>query len=264
MNVKKFATASNLKYLAAFCMFLDHIHEMFATAGAPSWLTMLGRIVFPIFLFLAADSFYYTSNRKAYMKRLYLAYAGMVLLTALLTSIFPTDRMMLANNAFGTFFMTGLYIYSYDLMRAAFQKGQAKLFFKGLGLAVLPLLTFGLFFLYQPVYQFLPYWLARPVAILLGLIPSLFTVEGGYIMVGLGLFFYIFRKHRWLQLAGLVALSVYIYLLDPISLQWMMVFAALPMALYNGQKGSGSKSFFYIFYPSHLAFLYILSVLLLG
>ncbi len=52
----------NLKILAILLMFLDHIYEMFGAFGAPMWLTMLGRIVFPLFMFLAADSFYYTHN----------------------------------------------------------------------------------------------------------------------------------------------------------------------------------------------------------
>ena len=69
-SLKKVSNATNLKLLAICLMFLDHIHEMFSASGAPIWLTMLGRVVFPLFMFLAADSFYYTHNRKAYLKRL--------------------------------------------------------------------------------------------------------------------------------------------------------------------------------------------------
>lgn len=57
--------ATTIKYIAAGLMLLDHVHQMFAANGAPLWLTMLGRPVFPMFLFLAADSFFYTSNRIA-------------------------------------------------------------------------------------------------------------------------------------------------------------------------------------------------------
>jgi len=37
-----------------------------------------------------------------------------------------------------------------------------------------------------------------------------------------------------------------------------------PIFLYNGGKGRGMKNFFYIFYPVHIALLYILSTLLFG
>ena len=50
--------ATSLKLLACLLMFCDHVHEMFAAQGAPLWLTMLGRPVFPIFLFAAAESFH--------------------------------------------------------------------------------------------------------------------------------------------------------------------------------------------------------------
>ena len=64
-DIKKICNATNLKYLAVVLMFLDQIYQMFGSMGAPIWLTMLGRLSFPIFLFLAADSFHYTHDRMA-------------------------------------------------------------------------------------------------------------------------------------------------------------------------------------------------------
>lgn len=46
----KFLSATAIKLIAVVFMFMDHIHQMFVTAGAPIWLTMAGRLVFPIFL----------------------------------------------------------------------------------------------------------------------------------------------------------------------------------------------------------------------
>ena len=48
--------------------------------------------------------------------------------------------------------------------------------------------------------------------------------------------------------------------------EWMGAFAAVPMLLYNGQRGAGLKRLFYIFYPAHVYLLYALSwaVLALG
>ena len=70
--MKKFCNATNLKLFAIVLMVFDHIHQMFVPLGAPVWLTYLGRPVFPILLFLAADSFHYTHDHKAYLRRLLL------------------------------------------------------------------------------------------------------------------------------------------------------------------------------------------------
>nr|WP_276309895.1 TraX family protein [Pueribacillus theae] len=48
------------------------------------------------------------------------------------------------------------------------------------------------------------------------------------------------------------------YLVPFADYQWMMI-AALPfMLIYNRKKGIGLKYFFYIFYPLHIAILYII------
>ena len=39
--------------------------------------------------------------------------------------------------------------------------------------------------------------------------------------------------------------------------QWMMILAAIPIVLYNGEKGRGMRNF-YIFYPAHIAILQLL------
>ena len=44
--------------------------------------------------------------------------------------------------------------------------------------------------------------------------------------------------------------------------EWFDVLAVLPMALYNGQRGSGHKQLFYWFYPAHIYLLYGASCLI--
>lgn len=43
--------------------------------------------------------------------------------------------------------------------------------------------------------------------------------------------------------------------------QWMMVFSLIFILKYNGSRGIGLKYFFYLFYPAHIATLYVLSQL---
>ncbi len=92
------------------------------------------------------------------------------------------------------------------------------------------------------------------------IVKNILTVEGGCLFVLLGLLFYIFRKSRVLQILVLVAMSAYIFIAGD-KIQSIMIFAAVPIALYNGERGKGIKNFFYIYYPLHIGILYVISTL---
>lgn len=246
-------------------MFIDHIHQMWAHAGAPTWLTMLGRVVFPIFLFLMADSFYHTSNRKKFLRRLLIGSWFMTLAAPLLQSVIPNDNIMLINNAFSTFFVAGLYMWFYDLLRDGIRARSAKRIVGSALLFLVPIITAMPLMLVGTLSadpNFSPLTLRVLLYISL-LIPNVLAVEGGFLMVGLGLAFYIFRERRWLQVAALAVVAALVIAMGGFSdIQWLMVFAAIPMLLYNGQRGRGMKDFFYIFYPAHIFGLYIISTLM--
>ena len=104
--------------------------------------------------------------------------------------------------------------------------------------------------------------LTQVFAIVMLMITNLFTVEGGIFMVLLGLIFYIFRTNRKIQFLVLIILSFLAFYTNRTGVQWMMVFAIIPLYFYNGEKGRGDKNFFYIFYPVHIYILYIVASLL--
>lgn len=104
--------------------------------------------------------------------------------------------------------------------------------------------------------------LTQVFAIVMLMIPNLFTVEGGIFMVLLGLIFYIFRTNRKIQFLVLIILSFLAFYTNRTGVQWMMVFAIIPLYFYNGEKGRRDKNFFYIFYPVHIYILYIVASLL--
>ena len=104
--------------------------------------------------------------------------------------------------------------------------------------------------------------LTQVFAIVMLMIPNLFTVEGGIFMVLLGLIFYIFRTNRKIQFLVLIILSFLAFYTNRTGVQWMMVFAIIPLYFYNGEKGRVDKNFFYIFYPVHIYILYIVASLL--
>ena len=255
--------ATTLKFLAVLLMVLDHIHEMFVSMGAPMWLTMAGRLVFPMFLFAASESFYYTHSKKRYLQRLLFASWGMTIFTFILQAVLPNPDVVLMNNAFSTFFVAGLYMLCWDTLKAGIRQkspmeiGKAAVIFLVPILSAIPVYLMAMLSFNENV----PGPVIRLLARIALLIPNILAVEGGVPLVVLGLLFYIFRKHRTIQIGVLLALSLIVYLSGNM-VQSFMALAAIPIALYNGKRGKGMKNFFYIFYPAHIGVLYCIAALI--
>lgn len=257
---RKFLSSTAIKLLAVILMFMDHIHQMFYAFGAPLWLTMAGRSVFPLFLFAAAESFYFTRSKKRYLKRLLFAGWGMTLFTFILQNIIPNETVVLMNNAFSTFFVAGLYMWFWDRFTDGIQKRNRKQAITSVLCCFIPVLcVLPVFFVaVLSANERIPFWMLRLLITISLLVPNIFLIEGGFVFVILGVLFYIFRNHRCLQIAALLFLSAITYLVSG-GFQWMMCLAAVPMALYNGKRGAGMKKFFYLFYPAHIGILYLIS-----
>ena len=255
---RQFLNATTLKLIAATLMFIDHIHEMFSHVGAPIWLTMIGRLVFPMFLFAASESFHYTHSKKRYLLRLLF----MTTFTFVLQGILPNDNVALMNNAFSTFFVSGLYMLFWDIFVDGIHQKSILKIIGAILLCFIPVLLSmpALIGGFLVVNENISPDIVRYIAIFSLYLPSILIVEGSYFSVLLGLLFYIFRRNRVLQIAVLVAMSAYIFITGD-RIQSIMIFAVVPIALYNGEKGKGIKNFFYIFYPLHIGILYVISTL---
>lgn len=201
--------ATAIKVIAMILMVFDHVHQMYAAEGAPLWLTMLGRPVFPLFLFVAADSFYYTKNRKGYLKRLLYASWGMTVITTFVSTVFPNPNIVLMNNAFSTFFVMGLYVQFWDWFMKGIKERKISLILKSLlgciipVICAMPLLLVGALSSGENI----PFFWIRIFVFIALLIPSIMTAEGGVLMVLLGVLFYIFRNKRMLQVFILILFS---------------------------------------------------------
>lgn len=253
----KILNITTLKIIAVVLMFMDHIHQMFLCAGAPTWLTMVGRLVFPIFLFAAAESFHYTHSKRKYLQRLLFASWGMTLFTLLLQQAVPNENVVLMNNAFSTFFLTGLYMLFWDWFIQGIRKKEIKLIIKAVLFSFIPVLC-ALLPVLLVTSESISYSVMRYLTVAIMFIPNILTVEGGFAFVLLGLLFYIFREKRSIQIAVLLIMSVLTYLISG-GFQWLMCLASIPMVLYNGERGRGMKGFFYVFYPAHIGILYLIS-----
>lgn len=249
-------TGMQLKYIAAILMVFDHIHQMFYYTADLTWMTMLGRLVLPIFLFMCAEGYYHTRNRKKYaMRLLYASWIMTVLMNVTMMLLPITEpQIQLMNNVFSTMFLAVLVMYGVDSLKK-------KKIGKGIFILVLPIITF-LPFLFitentSPIVM-------RIIAFFIQIFPSYLTVEGGFIAVFLAASFYFFRNQRIIQYVALAIVALlstgfnFTGLLST-NIQWMMIFSLPLIALYNGLRGTGSKYFFYIFYPTHIIILYVLA-----
>jgi hypothetical protein len=247
-------SGSGVKILGIILMTMDHLHQMFIAQGAPQWLNWFGRPVAVIFIFLCAEGFFYTRSRKRYMLQFLLGFLFMSAMNLLLSLAMPMEHIVLINNIFGTLFMAVFYMWMLELLRAGVKDRRLLKILAAFGGMLLPVaIGFAAILALQTEH--------RIAAIAFAFIPSPFSVEGGFALVFLGAAFYLLRSCRIIQaalLAALSALSWYSSRGYPGSgdFQWLMVFALIPMLLYNGTRGRGGKYFFYLYYPAHIYLLY--------
>ena len=234
--------ASQLKYLAAALMVVDHWNMLFQPLGflfgthpvLSNLFYFIGRMVFPIFAFFMAEGCRHTHDRTAYLLRLGL-FGGVTELPFLLGLLTGSGSVI------ATFFLAAAGIFAYE--RLSVRPPRAA--------ALLPLVVFALLAQCAPTdYGF---W-------------GVVTVAAVYLS----------GTDRRRQLLALAVCMGCIYLLPirnvllfPTAVQWiaagMAELSVLALALcYNGERGGGrySKWFFYWFYPAHLIVLGGLAMLL--
>mgnify|MGYP002796350714 FL=1 len=263
---------TSLKEIALALMVLDHIHYFFSFTGAvPEWFSMLGRVSAPLFLFCTAEGFAHTHDRRTYLLRLWGMGAGMGLVQFAI-------GIGLGRRADGFYPMNGilrdltvacLLWQGIDWLRQR-RLGRALALVGGVGV-LWPAVSLALVAALPPAGQLPLYFLSWTV------LPNwAFSTDGGVWFILGGVLLYALRGRRKIQVLAWAAWAFWIdmgsvsYLLRMgggislgqamlLSYQWMEVFAAPLMLLYNGQRGAGHKQLFYWFYPAHVYGLYLLS-----
>ena len=247
-------TATQLKYLAALFMVADHVGMLldplaacFGPMELPRYLLRyLGRLAFPIFAYFSAQGCRRTHDYRAYLLRLG-AFGAVTHAVACAATGGSSGSVM------ATFFLSALAIWLWEGARA---RGMAPLG----ALAVLGALVLA----------------------------QLLRVDYGWMGVLTVAAVYACGEDRGRQLLVLAACLLFYYLGEGLRPSWAALLSGgdlgplflsftLPHALlmagcsllslpllarYSGERGSGSRWFFYWFYPGHLAALYLLSMLL--
>ncbi|HCL03118.1 MAG TPA: hypothetical protein DHW61_12045 [Lachnoclostridium phytofermentans] len=264
---QKGLTGFQLKYIAMFLMLLDHIHYFFEFTGKiPIWFSMLGRLSAPLFLFCIIEGFTHTHNRKKYFIQIYsiAIVMGLIQFFMIRFGLTRPDGFYPQNQMLATFSVLLIILQGFDWCAK-------KQWVKGLPAIIVPIA--------------LPY-----LAIFIGsMVPGTWffinllhfsilplhswIMDGGTFFILQGILMYLFRKNRKLQAIIFFITTIILYAVIPfvivpditlkmmftVAFEWMGAFAAILMLMYNGEKGKGSKKFFYWFYPGHVYILYALS-----
>lgn len=220
-------TSFAIKMIAAVSMLIDHVGLIFFPSVP--LLRILGRLAFPIFAFCIAEGFRHTRNRRRYFLQVFALGALCQLV------YFIVDGSMFLGVLI-SFSAAIVLMWAYDGLRRAEKEkrpGAAAVF-------VLSLLA--------------AYDLCR-----------FMQVDYGFWGLLLPLLYYVGRDKKeglLLFALGLAALCRELAA-GGFTVQWFSLLSLPLLWLYNGEQGRYRwKYFFYIFYPAHLAALYLLDMLI--
>ena len=205
-------------------MLIDHIGAVLIPVSDPSYeiLRIIGRIAFPIYIFMLVEGFYHTKNVNKYLMRL-----GIF---ALISEI-PFDLAFYRSlgdfshqNIFFTLFIGLGMMYLMSIIETRFAKNILASNF-----------------------------LDAVVLILACLVAEVLHVDyrsSGIILIAV---FYLFRKNKFM-LTFMLFVVLNFYLGGGINIYAMA--SLIFIFLYNGKKGKEVKYLFYGFYPLHLLVLF--------
>ena len=218
-------TGNQLKLIALAAMTIDHIGVQFFPQSAI--LRIIGRLALPIFAYMIAQGCRYTKNKHRYLATI----AGVALgcQTVYFFAMGSLYQCILV-----TFSLSIALIFALD---AAIKKPS----FMRISAALLTFLS--VWFISDMLPRFLPG----------------FYVDYGFFGILLPVLIWLGRD-KWQSIVlcgiGLVLLSI------GNSVQWFSLLTLPLLALYNGSRGQAKlKYLFYIYYPAHLALIYLISLI---
>ncbi len=216
-----------LKLIAALSMLLDHMGLMLFPRI--TFFRILGRLALPIYAYMIAEGCRYTRSRKRYLISL-LAVAALcqivyfVAMESLYMCIMVTFSLSVAM----------IYLWDWAMTRPAPQGGF-------LVMAALTVL-----------------WLLCEYPLFPG---TDFAIDYGIFGVLLPVLIYLGKDKK--QAFLMTALGLLLLGLARGGIQWFALLGLIPLALYSGTRGKYKlKYLFYIYYPAHLAVIWLIGFLL--
>jgi len=233
-----------LKMIAIITMLIDHIGAIFIPENTllNTIFRGIGRLAFPIFVFLIVEGFYHTSNIKRYLARL-----GIF---ALLSEI-PFDIAFYNSNYSGANLVREINKGAYAAVLKRMMQHQNVFFTLFLGLLLITLINrTEKKFSKQTIYSSM---MIAALTLAFCFLALLLRTDYDFAGILLIAAFYLFRGNKALLTMSL--LIVFGGIFEGISI--LAVLSMIFISLYNGKKGKDIKYFFYIFYPAHLLILFI-------
>ena len=223
-----FFSNNQLKILALITMTADHVGLQLL----PQYeiLRIIGRLSFPIFAYMIAEGCRYTKHRKKYLTTL----AAMALVFQL---VYFFAMGSLYQGLFVTFTLSVSLIFALDRVRS--RRDLPSWLLAGGVMAVIVLLS-----------VLLPVWWTT----------SDFAVDYDIwgVLLPVAVYFAPTKGHKLLAAAVLLILLAWMWG----GRQWYSLLALIPLACYSGQRGKyRMKNLFYIYYPAHLAVIFLLDLL---
>lgn len=228
--MKKLQLSSNtLKIIALLSMTVDHVG--FYLCDDNYIMRAVGRIAFPIFAYMIAEGCKYTKNRALYFLRIF--FVGLIYQAF----AFVFERSIFLN-VFITFSLSILLIYSIDLLK------EKRGFTPFLLFTLLCVLTVILCFVLPRVVRGIEY-----------------GVDFGFFGIILAPLVY-YSKDRTAKLL-FCALCLTGVSIEVGWWQLWSLFALIPLWFYSGKRGDARiKYLFYIYYPAHIAVIYLIYALI--
>lgn len=234
-----------LKLIAAVTMLIDHAGLMLFPGQG--WMRIVGRIAYPLFAWCIAEGFRYTRNRMRYFLQIFLLGVG----CQIVYTIAERDLY------FGI-----LLTFSFSIVLMALYR-ETKAAFLGEDT------SFGAFLAKRAVSSGLRSTIAGAGLLLFTVLCAVvcmnIRVDYGFCGILVPVLAYL-PERPWMRKAalavGLTVLSLVQWQMGDTRQIWCLL-AMIPLVLYNGRPGRyRMKWFFYIFYPAHMAALYLLSMVL--
>lgn len=235
-----------LKIIAALSMLIDHAGLMLLPSIGV--MRIIGRLAFPIYAFFISEGFRYTRNRRKYFLRLFLL--GLVL--QLVCVIVMRDLYLI--NVMLVFSASVVLMACTDAVKRA-AVGEDS-FARALARKLMRCETTRSSELAAALTV-----CAAAILAVWGFCRAV-EVDYGFPGVMLPVFASLtYKKFPRLALFSIGLLALCAEFSGDFSVQWYSLAAIPLLAMYNGKPGKvRMKYFFYIFYPAHLALIYLISL----
>lgn len=256
-------TSFILKLIAITTMLIDHIGAVLIPQNSQWYLVfrMIGRLAFPIFVFLIVEGFYHTKDIKKYLKRLgiFALISEIPFDLAFYNYMYREDISVQLKRVFELITQQKFNSELSDLVTTIIGRGmkhQNVFFTLFLGLLLITLMN-QLEQKYKNKIIILNI-LEALFVIVFSIIAFILRTDYNYAGILLIVAFYLFRTSKILMTLSLLFIMGFV-LGGEISLY--ATISMIFIALYNGKKGKDIKYIFYIFYPAHLFLLYLINTL---